>query len=113
MAGIPKRGIVEGEERGDSLPSVLCASVLFEFFFFFGNEHFYYHFENEKYYVHQEDGIGFKLWYLQDCYSLYQRKLGLFVKMKLSEAGYIFNLWLLFPWIQPACLKIHMFSYML
>ena len=35
MAGIPTRGMVEGEERGDSLPSVLCVSVLFEFCFCF------------------------------------------------------------------------------
>ena len=126
MAVIPKRGTVGGEERGECLLSALCVSVLFEdsllsalcvsvlfkilFVCLFCNEHVYYHFENKKY-VHQENGIEFKLWSLQDCYSLHQGELGLFVKMNLSDAGYIFHLWLLFPWLLLACLKIHMFLY--
>lgn len=43
---------------------------------------------------------------------LYQRKLGSFVERKLTDIGYNFNLWLPFPRILPACLKIHTFLYM-
>lgn len=76
-------------ERGDILPSALYI-FLCCFQFSFCNK------QREKH-AHQKDSIGCALWWLQDCCLFCQRKLGWFVSMKLSEAGYSFNLCRYFP----------------